>query len=293
MNQGKLKSIATRIPAPRGHWVGDGFPVRSMFGELSFTPSISPFLMMDYAGPATFTPTEERRGVDGHPHKGFETVTIVYAGEVEHRDSVGHHGVIGPGDVQWMTAASGILHEEFHSRDFARRGGLFEMVQLWVNLPARDKAAAPRYQSILNASIPVVTLPNDSGTIRIIAGSHDGHKGPAETFTPINLWDIRLKAGKTVSLTVPEGYMTAVFVLKGSVTVCGDVPMGNAEMAILNTAGDLVSIDAKEDSTILLLNGEIIHEPIAAQGPFVMNTKGELRQAMIDFQSGKMGSLPE
>src|SRR6266850_811493 len=176
------------------HWVGDGFPVRTLFSYPNLGPVLSPFLLLDYAGPREFTPTDERRGVGEHPHRGFETVTIVYAGEVEHRDSSGGGGRIGPGDVQWMTAASGLVHEEFHGHDFARRGGMFEMVQLWVNLPAKDKMAPPRYQGILNGQIPTVALPNGQGTVRVIAGAFAGTTGPAKTFTPIHVWDLRLSS---------------------------------------------------------------------------------------------------
>ncbi|HPG88438.1 MAG TPA: pirin family protein, partial [Hyphomicrobium sp.] len=207
-----MRKILGIYSAPRQHWVGDGFPVRTMLSHHDQGAHISPFIMLDYAGPAKFTPTTDRRGVGQHPHKGFETVTIVYDGEVEHRDSTGAGGVIGPGDVQWMTAASGIVHEEFHSPAFAKTGGTFEMVQLWVNLPAKDKAAKPGYQNLLDANIPAVDLPDGAGTLRVIAGAYGSAKGPARTFTPINIWDVRLGRGKTATLDVPEGHTLSVLV---------------------------------------------------------------------------------
>jgi redox-sensitive bicupin YhaK (pirin superfamily) len=187
------------------HWVGDGFPVRTLFSYQGFGAQLSPFLLLDYAGPAEFAPTTHSRGVGAHPHRGFETVTIVYRGEVEHRDSGGNHGRIGPGDVQWMTAASGILHEEMHAKSFSERGGAFEVVQLWVNLPQRFKMSPPRYQTLIDAEIPVVELPDGAGSARLIAGSFGGKQGPAQTFTPINLWDLRLRAGKHTTLKLTEG----------------------------------------------------------------------------------------
>lgn len=274
------------------HWVGDGFPVRSLFSYPKFGASISPFLLFDYAGPIEFPPTTQRLGVGEHPHRGFETVTIVYSGEVEHRDSSGGGGKIGPGDVQWMTAASGIVHEEFHGRDFAQRGGLFEMVQLWVNLPAKDKMSPPRYQNILNDQIPAAKLPGDQGKVRVIAGEFDGLRGPAQTFTPIHIWDIRLSRQQTIDLTVPEGYNTILAVLKGSVQINHSETIGAAEVAIFDPVGDHIGINTTQDTTLLLLSGEPIEESIVGSGPFVMNTEDEIRQAKADYQSGKMGHLP-
>jgi redox-sensitive bicupin YhaK (pirin superfamily) len=273
------------------HWVGDGFPVRTLFAYSDRGAELSPFLLLDYAGPMEFPPTNERLGVGAHPHRGFETVTIVYEGEVEHRDSSGGGGRIGPGDVQWMTAASGLVHEEFHGRGFARRGGMFEMVQLWVNLPARDKMSPPRYQAILNGQIPAVSLPNGQGTVRVIAGDLEGAKGPAETFTPIHVWDLRIPRGQRTELPVPDGYTTMLVLLKGAVRANGSEPIGAAEAGLFDRAGRSISIESLEDTTALLLCGEPIDEPIVGQGPFVMNTSGEIRQAMEDYWSGKMGRL--
>lgn len=279
--------------APRQHWVGDGFPVRTMLSHGSQGAHISPFIMLDYAGPATFEPTTERRGVGQHPHKGFETVTIVYDGEVEHRDSTGAGGTIGPGDVQWMTAAAGILHEEYHSPAFAAKGGNFEMVQLWVNLPAKDKSAKPGYQNLLDADIPVVDLASGAGKLRVIAGSFGEAKGPARTFTPINIWDVRLVRGKTANLEVPEGHTLSVLVLSGTVEINGQEIACEAQTVLLGRDGGGISIESNGDAKLLVLTGVPIDEPVVAHGPFVMNTVGEIKQAMLDFQSGKFGAIRE
>lgn len=286
----KLRCIQRSVDT---HWVGNGFPVRTLFAYPNLGPVLSPFLLLDYAGPMEFSQTNERRGVGEHPHRGFETVTIVYEGEVEHRDSAGGGGSIGPGDVQWMTAASGLLHEEFHGRDFARRGGMFEMVQLWVNLPARNKMALPRYQGILNSQIPTVTLPNGQGTVRVIAGEFAGMKGPAKTFTPIHVWDLRLSSDERTGLAVPDGWTAALVVLRGAVRVNGSEPVGAAEVGLFDRAGKCIFIDSAKGATALLLSGEPIDEPIVGSGPFVMNTAQEIRQAISDYQSGKMGHLSD
>ncbi|MES2858569.1 MAG: pirin family protein [Pseudomonadota bacterium] len=287
-----MKTILGITSAPDRHWVGDGFPVHGMFGYSG--PGVaqrSPFLMLDYAAPVRFEPTARRRGVGQHPHRGFETVTIVYAGEVEHRDSTGNGGVIGPGDVQWMTAGSGILHEEFHSSDYARRGGPFEMVQLWVNLPARDKMAAPGYQGILDAQIPAVDLADGAGSLRVIAGSYEGHAGPARTFSPINVWDVRLQAGYAIDLPQTEGWTVQVVVLAGTVQVNGEAVLREAQLATLSTEGSGVRIEANSDAKLLLLAGEPIDEPVVGYGPFVMNSEPEIRQAIADFNAGKFGRM--
>jgi hypothetical protein len=276
--------------APPRHWVGDGFPVASMFSYDS-APSLSPFLLLDHAAPAEFAPASIPRGVGEHPHRGFETVTVVYQGEVEHRDSTGNKGRIGPLDVQWMTAASGIVHEEMHSREFTRTGGTIEMVQLWVNLPASLKRSPPGYQDIVAARTPVVSLPEDAGTVRVIAGQFDAAKGPARTFTPIDLWDLRLAARKTARLRVPEGHATALLFLRGGGLVNGVDAVDEGALAVLDRHGEEVSIEADTDSTVLLLSGAPIDEPVVGYGPFVMNTKAEIRQAMEDYRSGRMGSL--
>jgi redox-sensitive bicupin YhaK (pirin superfamily) len=275
------------------HWVGDGFPVRSLFAYSNLGPVIDPFLLLDYAGPAQFPPTSQRLGVGEHPHRGFETVTIVYEGEVEHRDSSGGGGRIGPGDVQWMTAASGLVHEEFHGREYARRGGPFEMVQLWVNLPAKDKKAPPGYQPILDRDIPAVKLPDGRGAVRVIAGEYADAKGPARTFTPMHVWDLRLAGGAPTELALPDGYTTALVVLSGSLRANGSEPIRDAEVALFDRAGETLRIEDAQSATALLLCGQPIGEPIVGQGPFVMNRPEEIRQAIVDYQSGRMGHLED
>jgi redox-sensitive bicupin YhaK (pirin superfamily) len=287
-----MRQILGIYSAPRPHWVGDGFPVRTMLSHYDQGQHISPFIMLDYAGPAKFDPTMARRGVGQHPHKGFETVTIVYEGEVEHRDSTGAGGLIGPGDVQWMTAASGILHEEFHSRAFTRKGGTLEMVQLWVNLPAKAKNADPGYQTLLNADIPVVDLPDGAGKLRVIAGEFDGRKGPAKTFTSIDIYDVKLNRSGVATLNPVEGHTVAVVVLKGTVLVNGSEIAREAQFALLDRSGGEVTIEANTEASVLILSGEPIDEPVAMHGPFVMNTAEEIRQAMADFQSGRFGAIP-
>ena len=286
-----MKKVLGRYGNDRGHWVGDGFPVRSLFSYNGQGDEVSPFLLLDYAGPHVFEPTSARRGVGQHPHRGFETVTIVYDGEVEHRDSTGQGGVIGPGDVQWMTAAGGILHEEFHSQAFARSGGPFRMVQLWVNLPAKNKLARPGYQGISDADIPSVDLAEGAGRVRVIAGEHDGTKGPARTFTPINVWDVRLNRDAAVTLDLPEGHTAILVVLSGRLTVGGDEAAGAAEALLLDRAGEGVAITADAETVLLVLTGEPIDEPIAGYGPFVMNSEAEIRQAIEDFNSGRFGAI--
>lgn len=273
------------------HMVGDGFPVRNLFPSNELDREVSPFLMLDYAGPQYFTPTDHPRGVGEHPHRGFETVTIVYEGVVAHRDSTGNSGVIGPGDVQWMTAASGIVHEEFHEKEFAKKGGTLHAIQLWVNLPRTSKMSAPGYQTILNADIPSIDLDGGVGQLRVIAGSYLGHKGPAHTFTPVELYDLQLKAGKLIALALPEGHNASILVLQGRASVNGSQGAGEAELIVCTRDGSHVTIDAKENSRLLVMAGEPIEEPIARYGPFVMNTKAELMQAMQDYQAGKMGHL--
>ena len=286
-----MRKVLGLYSAPRPHWVGDGFPVRSLFSHASHGAHVSPFLLLDYAGPADFAPADKPRGVGVHPHRGFETVTIVYRGEVEHRDSTGKGGIIGPGDVQWMTAAGGILHEEFHSERFTKEGGTLEMVQLWVNLPAVNKNVEPGYQTLLDRDIPTVSLPDGAGALRVIAGNYAGAQGPARTFTPVNLWDLRLKQQASLALDLPEGHSAGLAVLRGNVLVNGSDLVGEAQFVLFGRDGGGVTLDASSDVTALVLSGEPINEPVAMYGPFVMNTEQEVRQAMTDFQSGRFGKI--
>ena len=286
-----MKKIFGVYSAPRPHWVGDGFPVRSLFSYDTLGQQLSPFLLLDYAAPAQFAPAAQKRGVGVHPHRGFETVTIVYQGEVDHRDSTGSGGHIGPGDVQWMTAASGILHEEFHSEALTRDGGTLEMVQLWVNLPAKDKMTAAGYQTLLDAQIPSVPLADDAGRVRVIAGEYAGQHGPARTFTPIDVRDVRLDRGRTARFELVEGHTVALVVLRGTVTVNGDAVARDAQLVQFDRAGSEIVIEANTDATLLLLAGEPIDEPIVGYGPFVMNTEAEIRQAVADFNDGRFGHM--
>jgi redox-sensitive bicupin YhaK (pirin superfamily) len=286
-----MKRVTAIHQSPEQHWVGDGFPVRSLFSYHAGGALLSPFLLLDHAGPATFEPAEKPRGVGEHPHRGFETVTIVYQGEVEHRDTAGNGGRIGPGDVQWMTAASGLMHEEFHSREFTRRGGTLEMAQLWVNLPARDKMSPPRYQPILATDIPIVGLPGDAGRVRVIAGDHDGHKGPAKTFTDVNVWDVSLAAGKSATLSLPEGHTAMIALLRGALRVNGKHDVRGSQVVQFDRSGSEVRLEATADATFLVLTGEPFDEPIVGYGPFVMNTRDEIMTAISDLQQGRFGRL--
>jgi redox-sensitive bicupin YhaK (pirin superfamily) len=288
-----MKQVLDIVSNPAQHWVGDGFPVRTLFSYSSLGAKISPFLLLDFAGPATFAPAPAPRGVGQHPHRGFETVTIVYEGEVEHRDSTGQGGVIGPGDVQWMTAAGGILHEEFHSPAFTRSGGPFRMVQLWVNLPRRDKMGAPGYQSILDADIPSVDLPEGAGRARIIAGAFAGVRGPARTFTPVNVWDLKLTGARPVSLDLPEGHTAGLVVLSGRIRVNGGEALGEAQMALLDRDGSSTLVEAEGEAVVLVLTGEPIDEPVVGYGPFVMTSRVEIQQAIEDFNAGRFGQMAE
>ncbi|HEV8327748.1 MAG TPA: pirin family protein [Nitrospiraceae bacterium] len=273
------------------HVVGDGFHVRNLFPSNDLDRELSPFVMLDYAGPTFYPATDTPRGVGEHPHRGFETVTIVYQGLVAHRDSAGNSGVIGPGDVQWMTAASGIVHEELHEKEWAKRGGTLQAIQLWVNLPKSSKMSAPGYQTIVNDQIPVVQLDGGAGSLRVIAGSVGGAKGPAKTFTPIELYDLRLRAGHSMPLQIPNGYNVGLLILSGQASVEGAHRLSEADLAVFLSTGESVTIIAEEDATILVMAGEAIDEPVARYGPFVMNTNAELVQAVNDYQAGKMGHL--
>jgi redox-sensitive bicupin YhaK (pirin superfamily) len=287
-----LKKVVAVRQAPPRHWVGDGFHVHSMFSYDDDAKLFNPFLLLDFMAVETFPPSKgEPRGVGEHPHRGFETVTILHQGEVEHRDSAGHRGRIGPGDVQWMTAASGVVHEEKHSREFTRKGGAFEGAQLWVNLPAKLKMSKPQYQDITDKQIPAVPLADGAGSVRVIAGAFEETKGPASTHTPMELWDVRLSAGRGAELKLPEGHTLAILVFRGSVKFNASKDANEAELAVFDRRGDSVAIEAQKDSRLLLMAGEPINEPVTGYGPFVMNSPAEIRQAIRDYQEGKMGGL--
>ena len=287
-----MKKILATYNPPSRHWVGNGFPVRSLFDYGRHGKHISPFLLLDHAGPMDFEAASQPRGVGEHPHRGIETVTIVYKGEVSHRDSTGAGGTIGPGDVQWMTAGGGIMHEEFHSREFTERGGPLEMVQLWVNLPAKDKMTKPGYQSIVDGDIPAVELADGAGRVRVIAGEFDGHQGPAESFTPMSVWDVRLNAGASTQLPLPEGWNGVIVTLHGKVSINGEAVAEADQVTTLAPEGEGTELKAEEDSVVLVLSGEPIDEPIAGYGPFVMNTREEIQQTLNDLRNGEFGKIP-
>jgi len=290
-----MKQVRNIRAVGAGHWVGNGFPVHTIFSyqDAEQGSALSPFLLLDHAGPRDFPPTEAELGVDWHPHRGFETVTVVCSGEVEHADSAGNSGRIGPGDVQWMTAGAGVLHREMHSRDFARAGGTFEVLQLWVNLPARHKLTAPRYQTLPAADIPVVALPGGA-TARVIAGSLGAATGPARTVTPVNLFDLRLPAGARVHLPLGAGTTAALYVLAGEVTAGAGRAARATDLVQLDREGADVHLEAGAgaDARVFVMNGEPIDEPIAGYGPFVMNTPAEIQQALADLRSGRLARLP-
>lgn len=286
-----MKQVLGVHAAPRAHWVGDGFQVRSLFSYDGLGRELSPFLLLDHAAPTRFEPASRPRGVGQHPHRGFETVTVVYQGELEHKDSTGAGGRIGPGDVQWMTAGGGIVHEEFHSHEFTRRGGTIEMVQLWVNLPARHKMAPPRYQTLLDARIPSVPLPESAGRVRLIAGDFGGARGSASTFTPLQVWDIRIAGGHAADFMATAGHTLALVVLHGSVQVNGAAATAG-QLVHLDRPGTSVHIDALAAATLVWLSGEPIAEPIVGYGPFVMNSEAEIHQAIDDYNRGRFGRVP-
>ncbi len=275
------------------HWVGDGFRVTNYFpSSNNFAQKISPYVLMDYHPPFQYPPTEdEQRGVGVHPHRGFETVTLAFEGSVAHHDSAGNSGVIGPGDVQWMTAASGILHKEYHQKEFARAGGTMHMAQIWVNLPQAHKMDAPRYQAIASGQMGLAKLPDAAGQVRVIAGEFGGVKGPARTVTPINMFDIRLNPHGRLHLSFPSHQNTALLILKGDVIVNGKTKGRTLDFVLFENDGEEIVIQADDEAHLLVLNGEPIDEPVVQQGPFVMNTRQEIRQAMVDFQTGKFGQL--
>ncbi len=290
----EVRRIDRVVAAPRPHWVGDGFYVSGFFNAIPDAQrKLSPFLLLDYGAPREFPPTANaRRGVGPHPHRGFETVTIAFQGSVAHHDSTGKGGVIGPGDVQWMTAASGILHREYHEESFARRGGTIQMAQIWVNLPRAHKMDPPGYQTITADRIGVASLPHGAGTVRVIAGEYLGVRGPAKTFTPVTMLDIRLVEEGRADIDVPARHNAALLVMKGEIAVSGETASEN-EFVVFANAGERIPVEARSEAQLLLLAGEPIEEPVVAYGPFVMNTEGEIRQAMVDFQAGKFGELED
>ncbi|CAN5698615.1 pirin family protein [soil metagenome] len=279
------KNIVSVHRARAPHMVGDGLPVRNVFSYTDLGKrELSPFLMLDYGMPSQFKPTEEILGVGMHPHRGFETVTLAFQGRLQHRDTAGNHGEIGPGDVQWMTAGSGVLHEELHAPAFRKSGGTLQMLQLWVNLPAELKMTQPRYQTLENADIPIVEI--GAARVRVISGSLGETHGPANTFTPINLWDVQLSAGE-VNLSVPRDYTTALFVMEGKVTINGAGEVEDSTLVVLEKDGTDILVSASADARFIVLNGQPIDEPVVGYGPFVMNTQEQIAEAMKDYSAGR------
>ena len=290
----KAKTIQQILPPPAPHMVGDGFRVHNFFpsGYNIGKSRMSPFFMMDYNSKVDFSPRETPRGVGVHPHRGFETVTIAYHGKIAHNDSTGNSGVIGEGDVQWMTAASGILHKEFHEEEFSKKGGPFQMIQLWVNLPAKDKMSTPKYQPLTNAQLGKYQLPDDGGVVEVIAGEFKGVKGAASTFTPVEMYNVKIKKGNSLSFDLPENFNSGILVVEGLAKINGEnAPADN--FILFKNEGETISIEATEDSILFVLSGEPINEPIAAYGPFLMNTHEELELALEDFNKGKFGYLED
>lgn len=290
-----IKQVQQVLAPPAPHMVGDGFRVHNFFpgGYDMGKKRMSPFFLLDYNAKIDFPARKEPRGVGVHPHRGFETVTIAYHGSVAHHDSAGNSGVISKGGVQWMTAASGVLHKEYHAEVYSKKGGLFQMVQLWVNLPAKDKMSKPKYQSISHAQLAKYQLPGDSGIVEVIAGEYKTVKGPASTFTPIEMYNVRLKKGATVSMSLPADFNTGLLVIEGSIKVNENDKAAADHFVLFKNEGEDISIEAEEESVLLLLSGEPINEPIAAYGPFLMNTHEELEQAYSDFNHGKFGYLED
>lgn len=291
----KTRSVEKVLPPIAHHWVGDGFKVHN-FIPANFPLTMermSPFLVLDYNAKVTFPPSERPRGVGVHPHKGFETVTIAYHGRIQHHDSSGGGGIIGQGDVQWMTAAGGILHKEYHEKEWSKKGGLFQMVQLWVNLPARHKLDSPGYQAIVQSDMGKVVLPDGVSFVEVIAGEYGGVKGPASTFTPIHLFNLRLKAGAVAEFNLPPHFNTGLLAVEGNALVNGTVSLPQDHYALMANDASLFSVTAQTDAVVLLMSGEPINEPIAAHGPFVMNTRQELIEAFEEFNSGKFGFLED
>lgn len=290
----ELRELDGIYRPPGLHWVGDGFRVAGYFSAIpDAVRKLSPFLLLDYHPTYDYAPTERPRGVGVHPHRGFETVTLAWQGSVAHHDSAGGGGVIGPGDAQWMTAASGVLHKEYHEQRYARRGGPFQMAQLWVNLPRAYKMSPPRYQAIGADQMGLVTLPDDAGSVRVVAGELHGVKGPAQTFTTINLFDVRLNAGGTLALAFPARQNTSLLVMKGELTINGKARARMHDFVVFKNVGEGIVLEAGAEAQLLVLNGEPIPEPVVQYGPFVMNTAQEIAQAFDDLNHGKFGNLED
>lgn len=288
----KIKKVEKIISPPSYHWVGDGFKVHTFFPSAEIDKSrMSPFYLLDYNAKTEFPPSETPRGVGPHPHRGLETVTISFHGKVAHHDSEGNSGVIAEGDVQWMTAGAGILHKEYHEKNFSQKGGLFQMVQLWVNLPTKHKMAPPNYQTLINTDIGKVQLPNDGGLVKVIAGQYEDISGLANTFTPLHIYELRLNKGADLTVDLPEDYNTGITVIEGNVQLNKKETAVSDQFVLFQNSGNDIKITALENSILLLLSGEPINEQIFQYGPFLMNTKSEIIEAFDDYNNGKFGHL--
>ncbi len=289
----KTKQVEHIFAPPRTRWVGNGFKVHNFFPELMDEQRMSPFFLLDYNARMTFAPSDIPQGVGVHPHRGIETVTVSYHGKIAHRDSAGHGGVIGEGDLQWMTAGGGVLHREYHEDTFNRTGGEFQMAQIWVNLPKKYKMTPAKYQSLLYGDIPKHTLPDGAGTVEVVAGTYNGTRGIASTFSPMELYTIKLHKGAKAVVTLPAQYNTGLLVVKGVTIINEQDTAPTNHFALFRNNGEEIVLQATDDSTLLLMSGEPLNEPIAAGGPFVMNTRAELEQAFMDYEEGKFGHLDD
>lgn len=287
-----VKKVAAVLNPPAPHMVGDGFRVHNFFPS-GYRLNMSPFFMLDYNAKIEFSARNEPRGVGVHPHRGFETVTIAYHGAVAHHDSAGNSGIIYPGDVQWMTAASGILHKEYHEENFSKKGGPFQMVQLWVNLPAKFKMTTPKYQGVSQSDMEKLVLPNDQGVVEVIAGNYQGTKGSVTTFSPIEMYNARLNKGAQTTFSFPANYNTGFVVIEGSIKVNGTEQATTNQFVYFENEGEEIALEALENSIVLILSGEPINEPISAYGPFLMNKPEEIQQAIADYNEGKFGYLED
>lgn len=291
----KKRNVEIVVSPPPYHWVGDGFRVHNFIpgGYHLEMERMNPFILLDYNPKTLVPPSETPKGVGVHPHRGFETVTIAYKGKVQHHDSNGGGGIIGEGDVQWMTAAGGILHKEYHEKEWSKKGGEFQMAQIWVNLPAKDKMSRPKYQTIENRQINKHRLENNGGEIEVIAGEYKQTKGAVSTFTPINMFNAKLKKDVTMELSFPANYNSALLVVEGNITINGKETVAVDQLALMANDGENFTIITNENSIVLILSGDPINEPMAAHGPFVMNTREQLIEAYNDFNKGKFGYLED
>lgn len=289
----KYRGVEGVLPPTNTHMVGNGFKVMNFFPNgRGFEERMSPFFLLDFNAEVSYPPSDISRGVGVHPHRGIETITFAYKGGVEHHDSKGNHGIIGPGDIQWMTAGGGVLHKEYHEQTYLKKGGAFEMLQLWINLPKKHKMAPAKYQSIVHSSKPKVVLPNNMGEVYVVAGEYQGVKGVASTYSPVHMYDIHYSAHADFSFSLPGNYNTGILVVDGAITVNDHKVPENHFVQLKNEAGE-IHIKASKKGILLVLSGEPLNEPYVNYGPFVMNTEEEIHQAIEDYNAGKFGFLKD